>query len=98
MQHLQQVKELEVRISELQKEKEAAVMKEGMKLEVTKQTLFCSETSCSELERKLAVAYEEVHCTAIKVVAWFGDYVVPSCRSPCCKLWSTSSVRRGNNF
>lgn len=60
MRHLEQVKELEVRISELQKEKEAVVKKEAMKLEVTKQTLFHSETSCSELERKLAVAYAEV--------------------------------------
>lgn len=60
MRHLQQVKEFEVRINELQKEKEAAVMKEAVKLEVTKQSLFDSERSCSELERKLAVAYEEV--------------------------------------
>ena len=67
MRHLQQVKELEVRISELQKEKETAVKKEAMKLEVTKQTLFHSETSCSELERKLTVAYEEVQ--GLKVVA-----------------------------
>ena len=51
--HIQQVKELEVKLVDLQKEKDEAIKREALKLEATKQTLF-------DLDRKLTIAYEEV--------------------------------------
>ena len=62
MRHLQQAKELEVRINELQKEKEVAIKTEAEKLETTKRALLDSETRRGELGRKLSVAYQEVQC------------------------------------
>ena len=60
LRHLHEVKELEVRLTDLQKEKDEAVKKEVVKLEATKQSLFEFEMKCRELDRKLTLAYEEV--------------------------------------
>ena len=62
LRHLQEVKELEVRLKDLQKEKDEAVKKEVVKSKSTKQSLFEFETKCRELDRKLILAYEEVQC------------------------------------
>lgn len=58
--HLQQVKELEMKIANVQSEKEEAVRGEVLRLELAKQSLYDVKSKCSELEKKLTSAYEEV--------------------------------------
>ena len=58
--HLQQVKELEMKIANVQSEKEEAVRGEVLRLELAKQSLCDVKSKCSELEKELTSAYEEV--------------------------------------
>lgn len=64
--HLQQVKELEMKIANVQSEKEEAVRGEVLRLELAKQSLCDVKSKCSELEKELTSAYEEIsHLQAV---------------------------------
>ena len=56
--HLQQVKELEMKLTNLQLEKDETVKNKAL----TQQTLIDIERKSSELDKKLASAYKEVWC------------------------------------
>ena len=58
--HVQQVKELEIRLANMQKERDEAIKKEILKLEHTQQLLLEYKKKCTELDRKVTVAYKEV--------------------------------------
>ena len=56
--HLQHVKELEMKLANLQLEKDETIKNEAL----AQQTLIDVERKCSEVNEKLASAYKEVWC------------------------------------